>query len=294
MREGSLALCIAVALTGCATKYLVSSDDLARVLEFSLTSPETKPLTEADRVANHGGIAIGPDGELYVANSRASTIDRFSARSGAFLGAFADDYRIYQPTGLLFVGRELLVSSARGGGRGIMGVLRFSGPNTLQPGQFLGVAAEAAEIQRPMGMALGPDGLVYLAVHWTDRIVRFDPKDLSYRGIYVDSLSSLPAPMHVAFGPDGNLYVTSGLGDEIAVYQGPLAESPGKFAGFLVDGEGLGKAGQLLFTEDGDLLVADYTSGTVRRYAGPNAGEPGAFLGVAASGAPGAFALTVK
>jgi DNA-binding beta-propeller fold protein YncE len=294
MRQASLALCLAVALTGCATKYLVSSDELARVLEFSLGSPETKALTEADRVANHGGLAIGPGGELYVANTRANTIDRFSTRSGAFLGAFADDYRIYQPTGLLFVGNELLVSSARGGGRGIMGVLRFSGPKTLQPGQFLGVAAEAAEIQRPMGMALGPDGLVYLAVHWTDRIVRFDPKNLSYRGTYIDSLSSLPAPMHVVFGPDDNLYVTSGLSDKVAIYRGPLAESPGEFEGFLVDGAGLGKAGQLVFTKDGDLLVADYASGTVRRYAGPAASEPGAFLGIAASGAPGAFALTEK
>ncbi len=54
-------------------------------------------------------------------------------------------------------------------------------------------------------LAIGPDGNIYVAVHNTNQILRFNGTTFASMGTF---LSGLNGPAGLNFGPDGNLYVT--------------------------------------------------------------------------------------
>ena len=78
------------------------------------------------------GLAVAPDGSLYVADSNNHRIQKFDA-SGKFLLEFGT----------------------------------FSGPNNANPA--------SGTFNEPWGVAVGPDGNVYVADTWNHRIQKFDP-----------------------------------------------------------------------------------------------------------------------
>ncbi|MEX2175896.1 MAG: hypothetical protein WD872_16160 [Pirellulaceae bacterium] len=55
-------------------------------------------------------------------------------------------------------------------------------------------------------LAVGPDGHIYVAVHNTNRILRFNGTTFAPMGAFISS--GLNGPVGLNFGPDGHLYVT--------------------------------------------------------------------------------------
>lgn len=108
------------------------------------------------------GLAVAPDGDVYVADLANSRISVFGP-DGAFKRTF-----------------------------GHLGAQ----PGKGKPGEF----------NEPSGVAVGPDGTVYVADAWNGRIQKFDPKG-RYLGEYGGAKYSFYSPRNVAVDRNNNVYV---------------------------------------------------------------------------------------
>ncbi|HEY9661561.1 MAG TPA: NHL repeat-containing protein, partial [Allocoleopsis sp.] len=237
----------------------------------------------ASGLLNPTGIKFGPDGNLYVASAFTSQVLRYDGKTGAFMGVYASrnngfpnnvvpedlpvpDFTVlvFGPDGNLYVTSLLTNNDEKGA------VLRFAGPNTANPGQFLGIYGQASgtesELVQPRSIVFGPDANLYVASAGTGRILQYAGPNKSnsgqFLGVYADITREVSAEMGVqdmdfngdgradqviqnglGFGADGNLYVSSSIevaadpaptptgGSQIRIYSGPLHSDAGKFLG---------------------------------------------------------------
>jgi uncharacterized protein (TIGR03663 family) len=161
-------------------------------------------------------VAVGPDGSIYVADTRNHRIQKFDA-SGNFVLAWG----------------------SQGGGAGAVG-----------PGQF----------NEPWGLAVGPDGSVYVADTWNHRVQKFnaDGGFLTAWGYFgqAEAPEAFWGPRDVAVDALGRVYVADTGNKRVAVFDAN---------GLSVTSIGFGGSdrGQfdepvgLATTSDGLLFVAD-------------------------------------
>ena len=149
-------------------------------------------------------------GVLLIGNTRADNVVRFDAETGEFLGDFIGDdgpAGLVAPDALIFGPEgDLLVAS--GDTTENSAVVRYN----EETGEFLTVFAVARSLVRPYGLAIGPDGRLYVASFLTDRILRFDAETGSFFDVFATGNGQpggLNGPNGLAFGPDGRLYVTT-------------------------------------------------------------------------------------
>jgi DNA-binding beta-propeller fold protein YncE len=157
----------------------------------------------ADGLNAPTGMAVGPDGSLYVSNNGSNNILRFDGITGAPLGVFVSSGSggLNAPEDLTFdsSGTYLYVASS-----GSNQILKYS----AQTGAFIGVAASSG-LSNPHSVKFGPDGLMYVASNGNHRILRF-----TVNGTYVDDFvpansGGMAGPERMAFGPDGDLYASA-------------------------------------------------------------------------------------
>ena len=161
------------------------------------------------------------------------------------------------------------------------GLYRFSGPTGALLQYFSG-----AELTNPYAAVVGPDGLLYVAGHGTDNIVRYN----AATGAYVDTFvavgsGGLNGAGGLAFGPDGHLYVSSQISDQVLKYNG----TTGAFmSAFVAAGSGgLNGPTQLTFRPDGYLYVASYNTDSILRYNATTGAFVGTFVTAASGGLNG-------
>ena len=142
-------------------------------------------------------------------------------------------------------------------------VLRFD----CRTGEYMGVFAAAAELDGPNGIALGPDGLLYVSSYDNASVLRFDGESGRFVDVFIDrGVGGLETPQELAFGPSGDLYVV--LGDPAVLrYDGKTGEYLGEFA--TTD---LVEPDCLVFGSDGLLYVGDLGTNDIKRY-DANTGE---------------------
>lgn len=238
-------LFVATALPASAASLLVSSGDSDSILQFDADSGAligSFVTAGSGGLDNPGGLAFGPNGNLFV-NSRATgAVLEFNGSTGAFIGTFvaAGSGGLAQPLDLAFgPDGNLYVANFTGVPDNI---LRFNGAtgafidvfateatfNTPRHIEFaagtLWAAGEADRIWRfdavtgaflnkpqsdnPRGLVLGADGLMYVSSS-TSGIFRHD----AITGANVDQFSMPPPSLgdnDIAFGPDGDLYASGG------------------------------------------------------------------------------------
>jgi DNA-binding beta-propeller fold protein YncE len=130
------------------------------------------------------GVAIGPDGAVYVVDMRNARIEQYT-REGVFVRQFG---------GLGHGDGQLWRESSRG----------------------------------PTGLAVGPDGYLYVADTWNYRIQKFtlDGKFVAKWGTFANLVAGPPGgdrtglygPRGIAFGPNGDVYVTDTGNGRVVVY----------------------------------------------------------------------------
>jgi DNA-binding beta-propeller fold protein YncE len=146
------------------------------------------------------GLALDSRGNLYVANSAGDSIVKFTpAGVGAF---FADRHDgLTEPISLAFDAAGILyVSNANGGAPGSNGrVLKFT-PDGV------GSVFNETDFQSAYGLALDPDGNVYVSNNAGNTVEKFAP-DGTDLGLFASS--GLNAPLGIMFDRKGNLYVAN-------------------------------------------------------------------------------------
>jgi len=224
------------------------------------------------------GIAVGPDGNVYLGDNQAGAIDRFNGSTGAFIdqvvpaGSGADP--LVAPSGLAFgPNGNLYVADYGTGGAGFINVYTGMGafvtqlvaPNTGPP----------FGLDYPAGIAVGSNGDVYVADS-ASGIDLFGPTG-NFLSVLVPlgsgpGLSGLSNPSGVTFGPDGNLYVADeGTGD-VAVYN----STTGHFLGVFGDTGSLAQPIGLGFGPNGNLYVTDSLG--VEEFNGTTGASLGTFI----------------
>jgi RHS repeat-associated protein len=135
------------------------------------------PATQA-RLYGPSRVAVGPDGSLYIADGGNHRIRR--------------------------VGPDGIITTVAGNGE-----QGYNGD---------GIPATQARLSHPFGVAVGPDGSLYIADLWNNRIRRVGPDGIittvagtgewGYNGDGIPATQArLSRPFGVAVGPDGSLYI---------------------------------------------------------------------------------------
>jgi CSLREA domain-containing protein len=137
-------------------------------------------------------------------------------------------------------------------------VLRYR----VDDGSFDGeLTPDGDGLQRARALAIGDDGLVYVADADGDQVVRYDPVHDTLVDVFVAAGSGgLSHPRGLAFGPDGNLVVASAGSNQLLEFDGRT----GQPLGVLVDG--LNNPGGLVFSGEGDLLATSQNDDAVHLY----------------------------
>ncbi|MGP8243608.1 MAG: NHL repeat-containing protein [Bryobacteraceae bacterium] len=196
-----------------------------------------------------GQMAIGPNGNLYVADA-AGTVDVFNATTGAYLSQFGSA-QLSSPSGLAFAPNGDLYVTSTSGGNGY--VDKFDAA-----GNYLGqvISPGALGLSYPNALTFGPDGNLYIADENSNNIYEYNPTTSAFTIFATDSSNGSAALDNLVFGPDGNLYVMSEYNSGgVDVFNGTTGAYIGAFGNTFtaLGASALGMA----FGADGNLYVAD-------------------------------------
>jgi DNA-binding beta-propeller fold protein YncE len=208
------------------------------------------------------GMAIGPNGNLYVADQANSVVDEFNGSTGAFISQFIPQgsgaAALSTPSGVTFdASGNLYVANFGAGGQSY--VNEYNGTTGAFISQFIpaGYPGSFGGLDYPGGLVFH-GGNLYIADSSNGSIDEF-----SSTGAYIQQLAlpgvDIDDPEDLTFGPDGNIYVADVTLSEVVVFAAS-GNFLGSFSGNLDDPIGLafGTNGELYVT-DGQGRVALFT-----------------------------------
>jgi sugar lactone lactonase YvrE len=243
------------------------------------------------------GIAVGPDGNVYVSDSNQYIVYRYDGATGAPLPAPGQTGAVFVPAGSGGLSHPCGITFGADGNLYVCSqqtnqILRYQGPAGSSPGAFVDVFASVTNGTLPTDLTFGPDGNLYVSVlnNGTNgqnyaQIDRFDSTGAPIgSGQFVPMGSGgLYQPRQIVFDPTGaNMYVVEcqspGIGvqapggpmGQVLRYQGPYGQNPGAFVEPYVTGGqgGLNRPIGLARDAAGNLYVSDMnTTVNVNRFA---------------------------
>ncbi len=220
------------------------------------------------------GIAVGPDGLIYVPdtwNHRVLVLSQSGDLVREFGGnadtrdapaaADIEQGRFFGPRAVAVTEDEIFVVDT-----GNERVQVFAKDGTFRRA-WGGYGSAPEQLIEPVGIALGPDGRVYIADSGNARISVFAPDGAPLAqfpvGAWVGKAYFQP---YLAFGTDGNLYATSSETGSVEVFA-PDGAPVGSVT--QIGGEPLQQPIGIAAALDGTLLITDVGRDAVFRYAPP-------------------------
>ena len=249
----------------------------------TLIAPGTGGLTDAR------GVAVGSNGDIFVADFSNSDILRFNP-SGGFLGVFASGVNVDNPLGIAFgTAGDLFVASAGptsniarvNGTTGAVitpsftsgNVLVLGGPQYLTFGTDLavtdiaghlfrfdpvtGVATLERILDNPVGVTFDVGGNLYVGQRISDNVLKF-PSGGGGSSILIPNGAFASSPADLKVGPDGLLYVATASGIYRFDTNGTLVDSfgtGGRYMAFTAESTVIPEPGTWLLVGSGIGLV---------------------------------------
>ncbi len=241
--------------------YVVDSKN-GRIQKFSLDGQPVggwgSPGEGRGAVFNTGwsgpsGIAVGPDGSVYVTDTWAYRIKKFSP-DGKFLLQWGEDSGFFGPRDIA-VDSSGAVYVADTGNR----LIKKFDPNGKQLGQWGGRGAAKGQLDEPVGIAIGPGNDVYVADTGNQRVQIFTSEGQFKQQIYLngwDTEDTVGVEPFITVDDSGRIYVTDSVKSIVhqfspdgkrVVTWGSKGQSPGQ----------LSKPSGIAVLPSGDIAVAD-------------------------------------
>jgi len=209
-------------------------------------------------VAAPQGIAIDPQGHVFVANELSNTIGKFDS-SGTLLATIGSGANLNTPMGLALDSAGTLYAANYGSqGPAASSVARFDAA-----GNF--VTSITSQVDQPLGVAVDTSGNVFVGNWFLNTVSTFDSSGTFLATI--GSSSTITNPGGMVTTAAGELYVASEGGGVISLFDaaGTFQSSIGSGAGLLFPaGVARDRLGNLYVssgTDSGNTLISKFDAG---------------------------------
>jgi sugar lactone lactonase YvrE len=284
---GSLALLLMMALADLAhatRDLLVSNPTTNSILRFDGTTGTAKGTFVASQA---GGLtlpqqmAIGPDGNLYVADGTANTVKRYSILDGSFLGDFTPVGDLLSPIALKFFddginGLKLYVL----GGSTQRRINRYNLDTGDKEASVVVTTSTILGTGRDFLFMEGTNDV--LIVGSNNKGVRFQLSTTLFISNFINPTgvhSILNSPSNILYGPDGNIWISSSTGNKITRFN----PATGAKIDDIISGVPLSNGPYQMQFEGSSLFVANGAANNIIRYPLTNGTPGGGELFIAAN-----------
>ena len=245
------------------------------------------PATDAGLLPS--GLAVAPDGSLYIADRRGRRIRRVGldgiittvAGNGAFGfsgdGGPATQASLTTPNGVAIASDGSIYIADSDSNRvrrvGPDGIITTVAGNGIFGSGGDGGPATQAQLGQPFGVALAPDGSLYIADYANNRVRRVGPDGIITTVAGIGRQAGINGPIAVAVASDGSVYI-SDFNNHVIQRVGPdgvITAVAGVFAaGFGGDGGAATQASLngplgVAVGPDGNIYIADRGNRRIRR-----------------------------